>query len=544
MRNSYILVLILAFLTSLLLSIGWPPLPLAPLLFIGFVPLLIAENLSSQKRIGSYFFLTICYCAMVIWNILTTMWIYNTSFKGGLLAHLVNPFVLILPFVIYKLSSRVYSQPKRYIILIGSWLSMEYFHHHWDLAFPFLTLGNGLAMHPPLIQFYEYTGVLGGSLWILLINILAFDIIKRFYLDKSDKKREINIGAFLPIALTTTLPIIISFWIYRNYKEVGKPVEVVAIHPNIDCRKEKYAVNAIDLIPKYLKLSKELVTQNTDYLIWPETAIPKPIWLAGLNKEKIIDSIKNGLLKEFPNVKLISGAVLCEVFQTKDSNTDPPDNPNIRYNAEYDYWYYTYNSAFQLSESEQSILVRTKKKLVPIEETIPFARNFKFLRKIVKSLGGYSFATRETNNNIFRSKNGLSVTPLICYESVFGTLAREYVDEGANLLFVILNEGWYKSHQGSSQFMYYASIRAIENRRSIARSSNDGITSFINQKGDIISQIDEYKGGSLRASLLSNKRKTIYTIFGDYIGLLAATITGVMLLILITQKFKYRKLSA
>ena len=425
-----------------------------------------------------------------------------------------------------------------YVGLVSSWLCMEYFHHMWQFAFPFLTLGNGLSMYPQLVQFYEYTGVLGGSLWILLVNISVFQFLQQY-----EPAPILSITRLKPIVLSLVLlvvPALASFFIFISYEDKGKPVEVIAVHPNTDCRNDKYLTRVDSLVERYIRYSYEHISPTTDYVLWPETAITNARWIENLNTNELLNSIKRGLLKDYPKTKLITGAVLYELYNAKTLSENPEDVPNIRYNREEKFWFHTYNAAFQLTTGDPNLPIRTKIKLVPVEETVPYAKQFGFLRKIVRSMGGYSFDTRRVNANVFNSKNGIGATPLICYESIFGNLTAKYVDEGAQLLFVILNEGWYKNMRGASQFMYYSSLRAIENRRSIARSSNDGISCFINQRGEIQQITKEFKSTSIKGTLLANRSKTIYTIFGDYIGVVSSVITCCTILYFTISKGRFK----
>lgn len=148
-----------AVLGGILLALSWPPLPFTFLIFVAIVPLLQVEAICRENKVSllNYFFRL--YLGLVIWNVLTTFWIYNTSIKGALIIHLINPLIQSVPLILYHLFNRRGLNTTAYVILIASWVSVEYFHHSWEFSFPFLTLGNALSRYPWLIQTYEFTKI-------------------------------------------------------------------------------------------------------------------------------------------------------------------------------------------------------------------------------------------------------------------------------------------------------------------------------------------------------------------------------------------------
>jgi len=167
----------------------------------------------------------------------------------------------------YQLSTKVNTKIA-YLGLISFYIAMEYLHQSWDLAFPWMTLGNGFAGMHELAQWYEYTGVYGGSLWILLSNILAFETYKAW------KNNDSKLKSTLSFALVVALPIGFSLYTYFSYKEKSVPVNVIAVQPNINPY-EKYDTTAAEKhLQTLIQLSDSVGQVNTEYFIWPETAIP------------------------------------------------------------------------------------------------------------------------------------------------------------------------------------------------------------------------------------------------------------------------------
>ena len=129
---------------------------------------------------------------------------------------------------------------------------------------------------------------------------------------------------------------------------------------------------------------------------------------------------------------------------------------------------------------------------------------------------------------------------MICYESIYGAYVSQYVRNGAQFLCVITNDGWWGDTPGYRQHFSYARLRAVENRRSIARSANTGISGFIDPRGDVMQSLGWDKRGALHADIPLNDRTTFYTRHGDYICSLAIYTLGLCLLYFMAYRIRRR----
>ena len=171
---------LLAILSGILFSISWPIDGFIFFIFFGFVPLLfLAEKLINSN--SSIKFFSYSFVSFIIFNIYTTSWIYYASPFGAISAILANSFFMALVMMLYFYSKKALKKRLSYFSLIIFWLTFEYVHLNWDLSWPWLTLGNSFSESLYLINWYEYTGVLGGSFWIILLNILFFLVLFLFY---------------------------------------------------------------------------------------------------------------------------------------------------------------------------------------------------------------------------------------------------------------------------------------------------------------------------------------------------------------------------
>jgi len=398
--------------------------------------------------------------------------------------------------------------------LLSFWLSFEYLHLNWDLSWPWLTLGNVFAHYPKYIQWYEFTGVLGGSLWIVLANILLFHSFK-------NKKKYT-----LP-SLVIIIPILISFCV--QFEDDGKDVEVVVVQPNIDPYQEKFdGLTSLEQLDIFIELAETKLDSNTNYLIGPETAIIDGLWENKIDNAAEISRLK-GLIDKYPDLNIILGAVTYKAYAEFD------EVPlTARKFTGLDAYYDVYNSAIQVNKS--AISIYHKSKLVQGVEFTPFPSILEKLEFLTIDLGGItgSLGTQDFRE-VFPS-NSAQIAPIICYESVFGEYTTNYARNGADIFAIITNDGWWKDTPGYKQHLNYASLRAIECRRAIARSANTGISAFIDSRGNINRKTNWDEEVVIKDIIKTNTVQTFYISFGDYIGRLSAFIAVMFLCFAVAKR--------
>mgnify|MGYP001978558028 FL=1 len=398
--------------------------------------------------------------------------------------------------------------------LLSFWLSFEYLHLNWDLSWPWLTLGNVFAHYPKYIQWYEFTGVLGGSLWIVLANILLFHSFK-------NKKKYT-----LP-SLVIIIPILISFCV--QFEDVGKDVEVVVVQPNIDPYQEKFdGLTSMEQLDIFIELAETKLDSNTNYLIGPETAIIDGLWENKIDNAAEISRLK-GLIDKYPDLNIILGAVTYKAY----AEFDEVPHAARKFTG-LDAYYDVYNSAIQVNKS--AISIYHKSKLVQGVEFTPFPSILEKLEFLTIDLGGItgSLGTQDFRE-VFPS-NSAQIAPIICYESVFGEYTTNYARNGADIFAIITNDGWWKDTPGYKQHLNYASLRAIECRRAIARSANTGISAFIDSRGNINRKTNWDEEVVIKDIIKTNTVQTFYISFGDYIGRLSAFIAVMFLCFAVAKR--------
>ncbi|MDX1762183.1 MAG: apolipoprotein N-acyltransferase, partial [Christiangramia sp.] len=259
-------------------------------------------------------------------------------------------------------------------------------------------------------------------------------------------------------------------------------------------------------------LADKSVTPDTKIVIAPETVFAYGTVLSRF-KESEASFFTRQFVNEHPKMSFLSGISMYDRFS--DPNRVRGQSNQLGPND----WYDDYNSAFMISAND-SVHFYHKSKLVVGVENFPYQEVLRpVLGNVMIDLGGtVAMKTTQAQRATFKITSSEEVGPIICYESVYGDFVTGYVNEGADFLAIITNDAWWGNTQGHKQHLSYARLRAIENRRSIARSANTGISAFINEKGEITSTLGYEQQGALRGDVTLNDRVTFYTRFGDYIA--------------------------
>ena len=517
--------ILLALLTPLFLWISWPPNNFAPFLFVAFIPVLSLErhiSLSGSKHTaGKVFWFS--WLSFGLWNLLTTWWIANAHWSGLMMTVVVNGGLMALVMVLFHFIKKKLGNQRGYIGLPFLWVCLEVLHKNWDLSFPWLDLGNGFAANVEWVQWYEHTGVYGGTLWIWLINLLLFTSLVSF--QKTNNLRTLIFRLAGIILVLITLPMALSYNRYLNYEEKGENARVVVVQPNLDTYEDKLSMSNQQQVVKFLRLANSRIDEEVDFLVGPEDLMSEGTFTHQLSSSSSI-KMYEAMIEQYPNLNIIAGASILKHYDTT------PLSPTARQYQNSDEWYDSYNSAIMVNRHD-SIPSYHKSKLVAGVEMMPFASVLKpLLGNLVNNMGGSTSSLGyQKERTVFNSADGkFKVGALICWESDFGQYVTDYVKNGASLLFIITNDDWWGDTPGYIQHLHYARLRAIENRRSIARSANTGVSCFINQRGDLIDPQPYRKPIAIKAKIKANNEMTYYSKAGDVLGRVSLFISAFLVL--------------
>ena len=505
----------LALLSGALFVLAFPEIgDLFPLIFIAWIPLLALEKRIIQDNKPSKKLFLPVYFAFFIYNLGTTWWIWNADKSGAVLAILANSLLMTLAFQFYHLLHKKLGSNWQLVTFVSTWLCFEYLHFHWELSWPWLTIGNVFAVNPSLVQWYSFTGVLGGSLWILLVTVLLFRIATN---TSTNKKR-------LAVVFGTVLfvPLITSLTIYFTKQTSGTTYHVCVIQPNIDPYTEKFSGSDSEQFNKIISLIRSHAQPNTQLIIAPETALypnysldEKELARFPYSSYQFDQSIQ-ALLSNYPSSALLIGAATHAIFDTQKSNTSKFDEQSGTYSE-------SYNSSILFSQHQKTQIIH-KSKLVLGVEKIPFGSLFPFLEKMAVNLGGTSGSLGiEKTPKVFNHDNTI-IAPLVCYESIYGGFNAAQGKQGASFIAVITNDGWWGDTPGYLQHFDFSRLRAIENNRWVVRAANTGKSGVISNKGDVIVETKWWEATGFNYQIQLQYNTTIYQLLGDYIGIIACII--------------------
>ena len=545
--------LLCALLTGVLLAICWPANGgLTPLVFFAWVPLLFAEErfAGSLKEERPRHFMPYVFIAVAVWNALTTWWLYCVSEPMGskLFAaigpNIGNDLLMCLPWLVMRWSR--WFLPGRWVrvVLAVAWIAFERFHMHWDLSWPWLTLGNVFAGHPAWVQWYEYTGHLGGTIWVWAANLA---ILRLCIVARADAIGARSLRRYSVIAgLIILLPFIGSQVRYATFTEEGAATEVVVVQPDIDPYNQKFAEDPIAQLDRMLEEAASVITDSTALVVMPETSLQEQPRLSDENGELVLHGLwENDLgrsvsvqrirdfLSRHPGMSVVSGMSSAYLYPR---GAELPVTATILEGLEQGFD--SYNAAV-LVRPDGTFESYLKSKLVPGVELLPFEEYLGPISALALDLGGTtgSLGTQE-EREVLSTGEGIKFAPVICYESIYGDHVAAHVRNGAEFLVIMTNDAWWDDSPAYRQHLLYGALRAIETRRSIARSANTGISCFIDQRGDIHDPTGWWVPDARKGIVLSRDDLTFYAAHGDLIGITAQWCTLIIVLGLLVGAFR------
>ncbi len=513
-------------LSTLLLSVGW--LGVSGLtLFAGLVPLLWISAQAEDSRRGWWGVFGWATLTFALWNAATIWWIWNATWVGPIAATLASTFLNMIAFMLFHTISKKAHKALAYTTLIAAWIATEYWYTVGDFSWPWLILGNGFSHDVWAVQWYEYTGVFGGSLWVLLCNILLFEAWRSRSLSRS-----------VVAACAIGVPMAISLGIWYSWQQPDEgSVEVSIVQPNVDCYDKFHSDsqlqerNIIDLLTE--------IPASSQFILLPETAVPdyylEPHLSDNYRSEQpgaFWQELRDTLRSRYPEAMLITGANTIRNY-VAGTQTETARRSELSGN-----YYDSFNSAVGLDSTDRLQLHHKGRLVIGVENTPTIV--FKVLNFLVIDLGGtYGQIGRGTSGSAFDHR-GVRIGPAICYEGLYGDFYGDFVRRGAQFMAIISNDGWWGDTPGYKHLFSISRLRAIEHRRALARSANTGQSGFISPRGEVGQTLGWEERGVLTASVPLNNHQTLYTRFGDYLGRLAEYILLLCVLYYIAYRVKRR----
>jgi apolipoprotein N-acyltransferase len=365
---------------------------------------------------------------------------------------------------------------------------------------------------PRFIQWYEFTGVFGGTLWILIVNVLCYQLLA-LALEKQFS-RKFAIRVLITVVVIAT-PMAYSWQRFDQVNANTSQVNVLVIQQNTDTETEQDEAHAPIVRQRIAQLIETNMDSTVDLVVIPESAIIHPVCEDSLKTNPDLHLLE-AIRQQFPNSSIVVGANSYREFG---------ENPTFKEN---------YNTAFLISSANQTGTYH-KSKLVPGVERYPFAW---VTRPLYQWMEGADFdpkytPDREIQNFSLPRKGPFTVA--ICYESMYGDYLAQHVRKGSGFIAMITNDGWWGHSDGYRQHLAYTQLRAIETRRTIVRAANTGISAIVAPDGTLVKQTNWNKPETIRAHIPLNNLQTFYVKNGDYVLRIANFASLIFLLLLLLK---------
>lgn len=526
--------IVLALFSGLLLTGAFPKIGIDRLAWIALVPLLLSlRNVSLTERFRLGFIAGLIHYLTLVYWVAYTMKVY-----GELPLYLCIPVLFLFASYLalytagFSVLAGLWTKPLVSIAMIPlSWTATEYLRAFLFTGIPWELLGYSQFNRLYLIQIADIFGVYGVSFLIALTNAVIFLLFlyliwnyksvpeeskksffatyKNSFFAREDQCRSpeipkrLALGAPLLLILIFAAVCFYGKWrIDLSDRQIADAPSVTAaiVQGNIDQNKKWDPAFQVETVQKYIRMSLSAESRKPDIVVWPETSVP----FYFLHNTKLTDMIFDGIYGIGADFLLGSPSAVKKGEEV-----------------------YYYNSAYLIGRNGEVAGKYDKVHLVPFGEYVPLKEWLPFIGKLVENVG--DFSTGNAGNTLMTDNCRLGI--LICYEIIFPNLAAAMAVNDADLLVNITNDAWYGTTSAPYQHFSMSIFRAVENKRSLIRSANTGISGFIDPVGRIMGKTALFKDAVIIRSVPLLKEKTLYTRYGDVFADICLGITAVFALI-------------
>ena len=486
--------MLLAAASGVLLTASFPKVGLDWLAWFALVPLLFSIRSLSFKKSFWLGFTTglVHYLTLLYWLVYTMKSYGNLPLPVAVSVLVLMAAYLALYIAIFAAAISAWRPgPSGSLLSVPLvWVSIEYLRSFLLSGFPWEFIGHSQFNRLHIVQISDILGVYGVSFLILLANAAIFLGILFF----TEKHWRGFPAAGIPAALSVLIffAVFLVFssygsWRIRNIDRTistAPPVRIGIVQANIDQARKWDPAFQDSTTAKYIKLSLSAMKDRPELLVWPETATP----FYYLSDTRLSGLVQQGIQSAGTDFLIGSPSFIHRADQI-------------------DY----YNSAYIILSDGMVSAKYDKAQLVPFGEYVPLKKWLPFLGKMVANVG--DFKTGEKGNTV--SWRGYRLGIQICFEIIFPGLSRAMVQNQAVLLVNITNDAWFGRTAAPYQHFSMAVFRAIENRRSLVRSANTGISGFVDPAGRIIASTPLFKEAVMIRSIPVMTKTTFYTRYGD-----------------------------
>lgn len=526
----------LSVLSGMMLGLAFPPVPTGILALFGLVPLLIVLADAGKIRAG----LGYTYVAMLVFHAITLSWTGGYSHGNdpymmiaGTVTILVHPLFYFLPVSAYLWTKKHLGDLAALVALPFFWVAYEYSHTLSEWSFPWITLGNTQTYDLARIQFIDITGVLGLSFWIVVVNCLAFalySVVARRGI-RGNRAAVALVGAIVVLFMLPFFHGTLRTPATGGEDSLGTVVLGI-VQSNADPW-EKWRRPGYQVIRDYLGRTAALLSRDDrpDIVLWPETAIP--FYLLSERQKALYADFREGL--DTLRASVLTGLPHAVIYG--DSSAAPSSAKRLPDGRRYD----SFNAAAFFQPGDSAYQWYGKMKMVPFAERIPYADALTFVDFLRWDVGIGAWQIGRDTTVFHHTESRARFAAVICYESVYPDFVASFVRKGAEFLAIITIDSWWGRMPGSFQHRQFSVLRAVENRRWIARCAVGGFSCFIDPEGRMHEVTELFTEAAIVRRITRWSELTFYTRHGEWLGMFSAWFAAAFLAAALGKAFLTKK---
>jgi apolipoprotein N-acyltransferase len=514
--------------SGVLSTLCFPPFDQSWLCWIALTPLIVAIWFSGENSRRRWLRnLLLGYVAGIVFFTSTFGWLgalgdlYHSFFLHGL-SFLLSIYLAVhfafWAWFVGLIRPSVFTVSWRNL-LVAFFAASAWVTHEWTRGWLFSGFGwndLGVALHQswPVIQISEFTGVVGVSFALALVNIIAVTTPLRLFTEARTHRMRPHFDLTLTMIGMVAL---FAFGLHRAQSPPRtQPLRVVAVQADVPQLQKFDPQFTTEIFQRFTRLSEIALRANPppDLLVWPESSMPDPV------------RDENSASYQF--VRNLAASTKTDLMLGTLDFEDAHD----------------YNAALLISNNGERVQIYRKVHLVPFGEYIPLRHSFPLFAVIAGTWVSGDFTSGAKHTVFSLSNADIHVAPLICFEDTVGELVRRFVLNGADLLVDITNDGWFLHSSGSQQHLANAIFRCVENRRPMVRAANTGVTCFVNEFGRVTQILRDDTGDTFTEGVLTgevnlpkDRQLTFYTRHGElFAKLCTATTLAAIVFVFIRRK--------
>ena len=462
----------LSLLSPVLICLAFPTFACGPLALIALAPVFLLWSRISWKHAFLWGWLsgTLAYVLLLYWMAGTVFQFTGAwSIPMLILVCSIEALAVAGVAVVASLVGRGAFRPASIIALPAAWLLFESARSYGSLGIPFGALGHAAAHVRWLLPLAAYGGVPLLTSSIALANAAFAAIV-----GGQGMTRTAGVGV-----LAALVVVVAAVDIKSAVTVVPAPQLRVAIaQGDISQRVKWTATGFAHAIAQYSKLTEQAAAGGARVVVWPETAITSN----PLQDPALRSTLEH--LSAKTRTWVIAGSL------------DQPAADS------------SYNSVLDITPSGTIGGIYHKRWLMPFAEFLPFESILRHVRILSRSASGF----RSGTGTVLLSAGGLRWGSLICYESGFALYARAMVNAGADAIVMVADDDWFAATKEPYQHADVAVIEAASTGRWVVRSTQSGMSEFVDPKGKVVSEL----GLQRRGIIVCNIGQGIDTPFDRY----------------------------